>query len=153
MTFRSFTRISLPASILLLSSCGVPVYPTMELVIPDNFKGPFVIVVDPDGEDIGSGHRVRAELPRCGVLRIRSNEALKSMREWRVERENGERVPSEYEIDELMEPRRIAYFSGGSNSRTSVGEPEGFRSEHFIGTAGEFQRFDFSTFRTPKCGE
>ncbi len=147
-------RIWIMMIVTFALSCSFAQYSELELIVPNDFSGPFVVVVDPQGEEVPRGSQnARFHIPRCRVLRIRSDHPFREMRIWKVRRENGEQILKEYELEDFSGDGKIALRGGAWGSTTRNGKPYGERGKYFIGTAKEFESFDFLTFLTPSCDE
>ena len=147
---RATRRLCLPgmsmgvALLVWTTSCARLVEPTIDLVIPNDFSGPVLMIEDPQGMAVAeSGSTYRVVLPKCGVVYVRSAGFLRESATWKVRRVNGESVP----IDSQATDIQLAFRFGGWRSwQHSSG-----RLEHFVGTAQQFESFDFSSFPTPSC--
>ena len=133
-------------AIFSTTSCGCFGYRTREFVIPNDFSGPFFIVVDPQGEPLRWWRRrATIHVPPCGLVRIRSDKVLRDMAENLVRRENGEQVPTEF----YASANEVALYFGMTRSSNNSNK----RKEYFVGTKAEFEAFPFESFPTPSCNE
>lgn len=136
----------LVVALCTMMSCSQLIEPTIELVVPDEFSGPILMIEDPKGivvKKVNGTYRI--SLPECGVLQLQSTAFLKASASWKVRRGNGTLIPIDSEARESQTALR---FGGWRSWQHPTG-----RYEHFIGNAREFEAFDFAEHSTPSCNK
>ena len=111
-----------------------------EVVIPDHFVGPVVVIPSAHGsepERINGGFRLT--VPQSGVLYL-ADTPMFGRAHWTVRTTSGRVVPVDYGASQY----EIAFRFGGSRS----GEGPN-RYEFFVGTEKDYHEFDFSSFTRP----
>lgn len=116
--------------------------PTVLFIVPNGFRGPFVIYEDLKGVDVPRvWNEYRIVVPESGIVRLRSTRMLQDWATHRAEFASGDeiRFPTQ---DATWTPNAFGIWSGGYGGGSS--HPP--RDSRFIGTEQEFRAFDFHHF-------
>jgi hypothetical protein len=121
--------------------------PSVRFVLPNQFRGGFVILKDPAALDrVESGYRsTTVKVPENGELRVRSDAFLRRYSGWSASYASGAALPLDYELLGRAEERtgQVALWAHGYG----YGSAHGPRYDFFVGTRAEFEEFDFEYFK------
>ena len=135
--------MSLIVLVFIASGCSGIIEPTINLVVPDGFVGPILVLEDPHAPAYPQGNMsYQVEMPQSGVLFVKSKGFLDQSARWVVRRKNGDLIPLDYE--EATDGHVAMRFGGWRSRNGNAG-----RLEHFIGTLADFEKCDFSLIPTP----
>jgi hypothetical protein len=119
-----------------LGCVGPPQYRVVHFVIPDGFRGPFVIVESSDGQELTErGGITQMHITDGRVVKVKSIAVFRELRQRRASYASGGNIP----VFDVRDDQ-IALRSNGLNSRD--GGPE--QLELFVGTEQEFRNCDFA---------
>lgn len=121
--------------------------PILEFRLPDGHRGPFVILVDPNGETVESSFgRYVLSIPECGVLRIRDDAILRTPAVWQTRSRSGQTIPDE----NLATAGEVALRSHGFVWRSQQVDE---RFEFYVGKLADSDAFEFGAWATPDCDQ
>ena len=129
-------------SVVAVTTCmgcgmGSPSKPkTLHFVLPNDFEGPFIVLMDPGGVAVDAGQdHLEFVIRPDGVHFVSSEEPLNERRQWSASYQNG-RSLGVYELSDT----EIGLRGGGYSSR--LGRPSRF--QFFVGTLQAYEKFNFS---------
>jgi hypothetical protein len=137
---RSYLIFSFAVLILclsFLSSCEPPPLPEAHFVIPNNYKGSFILVVDPmNGTEIepDKGGIYNYVIPKEAVLKIQNAPPPFNGVKLFAEYEDGTKIPAAYSIN--MFPKETLALFGPSE----VPGPTGMQYVFVVTTTGEMKQ-------------
>ena len=110
----------------------------IEFIVPAGFRGPFVIMIDPNGVsgDFVNG-KLTLRVPKSRIVRVRSMSAFMEMTHRSARFEDGLSLAVEQE----HEPNRVLLRPGGRATGTKFPQHDGY----FVGTEAEHLQCDFAT--------
>jgi hypothetical protein len=116
-------------------------------IIPDGFRGGFVIFEDPNADDVPTKRgSAFVYVPESGELRVRSAEFFRYPSEWIAEFSSGKPLPkSGYLRNEPLEGPNSTGLWGGEYSSSL---DHGWRYDFFVGTQREYDEFDREGFKS-----
>jgi hypothetical protein len=121
--------------------------PRVHFVLPNQFRGAFVILKDPASSAAIEDHYFSTTLriPEDAVLRVPSDSFFHRGSRWSASYLNGERLPLDDELSNRPEDRirQVTLWSAGFGD----GSAHGPRYDFFVGTRAEFEDFDFWSFK------
>jgi hypothetical protein len=113
----------------------------VEFVLPAGFRGPFVIVVAPDGQSCDSvDGLVSLSVPEARVVKIEDASILAESTPWRARFVGGSMLPNSWEARESDVSLHFGPHESQRHVRPHV--------QCFVGTEKEYSKCDFSELKS-----
>jgi hypothetical protein len=113
----------------------------IEFVVPDGFRGPFLIIEHPDGQsgDFRNG-KLSLEIPPSRILTVKDDSAFDEWTTRSARYQSGIELPLDHEVD----ASHVALRGGGESAgvRRNLVIPQ--HMSFFVGTDADFDECDFT---------